>query len=280
MNEKQQINTLRNVLTDIHQQGLTSATALRDADVALYDRLWIAMYDFSYLALSTRSHVNRSGKRGPGNATLLAAVHMVPDDVASAVLVHLISKLDRILNMPVGDVIPFLHTSVNNYCKDLVRRKKPDPVEMDQPIGDGAATFGDMLSDDRSDFLANMVEEALHAEQMAAARDVVLRLFALMKDKPGVASALLSRLMGVKPREMASSMRTDGVARTVCGYLSALCRTAEISGDEASAALPAQPDWDKTALQLHAESSSAECAMQISRLCHRHRRLLIPDSAA
>lgn len=275
MSEMQQIINLKNTIADIHQQGLNTADQLRNADSDHHDRLWISLYDFIDLALHTRT-----SKNGAGNAVLLSIVNRKPEDEITNVMLHVLRKLDRILALPVKEVVPFLHTTVTNYCRDLVRRKKPDLIELDQPIGDGSSTLIDLICDEHSDFLAAMVEADLDAEQHESARNVVLRLLALMPVKPGVVSALLSRLMGLKPREMVADMRASGVANTICRYVNSVCRTTEISGREARALMRAMPNWRKIRQQLHTESSDAECAMQISRLCHRHRALLRPDMAA
>lgn len=351
MNEKQQIINLKNVITRIQNLGITEVAELRDNAASHYDELLIALWDFCDLALHTRTHVSRSGKRSSGNAALLDSIHMTPDDVAAALLVHLVCHVDRIITMPADEAIRFLHTTVYHYCLDLVRRKKPDPIELDQPIGDGTATLIDLIRDERSDFVAAMVEEDLHQEQLQAARDVVYRLLSKMPEQPGVASALLSRLVGVKPRDMVSAVRSIGVARTVNGYIHSVCKTLNIpvpdgydadfnskffyqqllvmmknnpdacmavlrhftgmpmqhladsirvngvrdailqccqlihrrltaSSPQEQAAMRTRLCWALTSMQLHTYDTDAACAMQISRLYHRHNDLLNPEKAS
>lgn len=272
MSEMQQIINLKNTIAEIHQQGLTTADELRNAEGDLHDRLWIALFDFCRLALYTRT-----SKHGAGNAVLLASIGRKPEEEVTNVMLHVLHKLDRILDLSVDEVVPFLHTTLNNYCKDLIRRKKPDPVELDMPVGDGSSTLIDLLCDERSDFLAAMVEADLEVEQHERARNVVRRLLSLMSQKPGAVAALLSRLMGLKPREMVADMRASGVANTISRYVNSVCKTTEISGREARALLRSMPNWPKIRQQLHTAGTDAECAMQISRLCHRHRTLLRPD---
>ena len=230
MYEKQQISTLKNTITQIQQQNLTDLDALREANSDLYDSLWIAMYDFASLALLAKSHTNRKGERKPGNAALLASVRLTPDDVSAALLTHLYSKLDKIVVKPVDEIIPYTNTTVYRFCLDIVRRKKPDPLSLDQPIGpDGTTTLGELLADELSDFVAEMVDNDTHQEELEAARDVVLRLIGLMDAKPGVASALLSRLMGRKPLEMVADIRKNGALRTINHYIHSVCKTLSIS---------------------------------------------------
>lgn len=229
MNEMQQIITVKNTIAQIQQLDLTDLKTLRETSSDLFDSLWIALYDYANLALKAKSHTNRKGERKPGNIVLLASVNLTPDDVSAELLVHLYSKLDKIVVKPVDDVVRYMNTIVYRFCLDQVRRRRPDPASLDMPVGpDGSITLGELIADERSDFLGQMVEEDRHQEEFEASREVVLRLMGLMQTKPGVASALLSRLMGLPPRAMVADMRKNGAVHTVDQYVSSVCKTVDI----------------------------------------------------
>lgn len=266
--EFEQVTTLKHIINLIQFHRIAAMAELRVQSPWLHKRLWLALADFSDLAL--HSHAN---------ARKLSLLGLEPADKTDELLIKLITKADLYLNRSVNELPSYLFRFVSNFVDDLCRKGVPELAIFDALIAeDSDSTLGEMLPDERSDFVGSWIAGVTHEEDLACAHAVFIRSLQLLGSKPAVACVLLSRLAGRhKPQQLVADLRRHGVKDSLRLYVRDICRALDITAEDVRYAI-VTPDFDLTARQLQLDNPDDRVvAKHTSRLLNRNRKLLRPE---
>lgn len=236
--------TFEDILTTIHQKGITTKDALM-ADQLLYTELWYALKDFccNFALLSKTSGKNAEGKNLPGNAVKIDMLELrgeaTREDIETECMLRIIDKLDYVLRQPLGKQRNYCYKICNNLVNDYFRSTPKDVmfVPLNGTVtgtdADHAYTYVDVIPDYTYDpghvltkretiqELTKMLrakrakelaeQKAKQAQELAEKRTNILReIQKLSTRSPEVFARLGRKYLGIKTSELATCIINDG----------------------------------------------------------------------
>lgn len=236
--------TFENILTTIHQKGITTQDALM-ADQPLYAEFWFALKDFCchFALLSKTSGKNAEGEPLPGNAVKIDVLELkgeaTREDIETECMLKIIEKLDYVLRQPLGKQRNYSQKICNNLVNDYFRSipKEVTFVPLNETVTgtdtDHAYTYTDVIPDytyDPGHVLTEMetIQElmeqlrikrakelaerkAKQAQERAEKRKNILREIPKLSTRAPEAFARLGRkYLGIKTSELAARIIDDG----------------------------------------------------------------------
>ena len=236
--------TFENILTTIHQKGITTKDALM-ADQLLYAEFWYSLKDFccNFALLSKTSGKNAEGETLPGNAVKIDVLELkgkaTREDIETECMLKIIDKLDYVLRQSLGKQRNYCHKICNNLVNDYFRStpKEVTFVPLNGTVtgtnADHAYTYVDVIPDHTYDpghvlteretiqELTKMLrakrakelaeQKVKQAQELAETRKNILReLPKLSTRAPEVFARLGRKYLGIKTSELATRIIDNG----------------------------------------------------------------------
>ena len=290
--------TFENILTTIHQKGITTKAALM-VDQQLYANFWIAAQDFATFCLfSKNGKTTKTGKQLSGNKTKvdILEAHGITtrEDITMDCVVRMVEYVENMLQKPtVAYMKNYAYSIVNSAVNTIFRTLPPDDIKivsLNNTIdgtnvdAEDAYTYEDCTPDftyapDRvfseKEIIKEleMVLQAKRAKELTEKREAILREVALLSKRPAeVMVRLACTHLSMKPRELASLIIDKSCELAYAEIIFEVAKQNHIELSEISSIIAGH----KLKIEsVKADTNSAEqVAGQISRLVYRAEKRL------
>lgn len=242
--------TFENILTTIHQKGITTKAALM-ADQQLYANFWLAAQDFATFCLfSKNGKATKAGKQLSGNNTkvdiLEARGITTREDITMDCVVRMVEYAENMLQKPtVAYMKNYVYSIVNSVVNTICRSLPPDDIKivsLNSTIegtsvdAEDAYTYEDCTPDftyapDRvlseketvteleQMLRAKQVKElaekkAKEARELAKKKEAILREISRLSTHATEVFVRLGWHLGIKTRDLAARIIDDGYENT------------------------------------------------------------------
>lgn len=285
--------TFENILTNIHQKGITTKTALM-ADQQLYANFWLAAQDFATFCLfSKNGKTTKDGKQLSGNNTkvdiLEARGITTREDITMDCVVRMVEYAENMLQKPtVAYMKNYAYSIVNSVVNTICRDLPPDDIQIvslnstiegtSVDAGD-AYTYEDCTPDftyapdrilDKKETVKELEKllKLKQARKQAGKKEAILNEVAALSKYPGeVMVRLACTHLCMKPRELAGLIIEKGCE---LAYAKIIFEVAKQNCIELSEIRNIIAGHELTVESVKADTNSAEqIAGQISRLVYR-----------
>lgn len=311
--------TFENILTTIHQKGITTKAALM-ADQQLYANFWLAAQDFATFCLfSKNGKATKAGKQLSGNNTkvdiLEARGITTREDITMDCVVRMVEYVENMLQKPtVAYMKNYAYSIVNSVVNTICRSLPPDDIKivsLNSTIegtsvdAEDAYTYEDVYSDytyEPSCILSEKetirelekvlkakqtkelaAKKAKEAKELIEKRNTILTEVALLSKHPAEVLCRLACLhLAIKPRELAAHIIHNGgeVEVIFAEIILEICKKYKIEVAEIRDIITGHKKL--TAKDLWAENNIdlKKISSQISRLNDRAKRRISSDADA
>ena len=232
--------TFENILTTIHQKGITTKAALM-ADPQLYANFFLAAQDFATFCLfSKNGKATKAGKQLSGNNTkvdiLEARGITTREDITMDCVVRMVEYAKNMLQKPtVAYMKNYVYSIVNSVVNSICRALPPDDfkivslnstIEGTSVAAEDAYTYEDIIADDTYNperlhverETINELEKLLRAKQakeLAEKKETILREISRLSTHPTEVFVRLGRKhLGIKTCDLAERIIDDGYENT------------------------------------------------------------------
>lgn len=242
--------TFENILTTIHQKGITTKAALM-ADPQLYANFWLAVQDFATFCLfSKNGKATKAGKQLSGNNTkvdiLEARGITTREDITMDCVVRMVEYAENMLQKPtVAYMKNYAYSVVNSVVNSICRALPPDnfkivslnsTIEGTRVAAEDAYTYEDIIADDTYNperlhverETINELEKLLRAKQAKELAEKKAKEVRELAEKKEAILCEISRLsthatevfvrlgwhLGIKTRDLAARIIDDGYENT------------------------------------------------------------------
>lgn len=189
------LNSLNSTLTKINTEGLNDTNS---------DELWLALNDYIC------NYVLRS-KTNTRNIDILCLNGFERCDIELDILVHCVCKIELILKQDIEVQGNYIYKICNNFIyEELRKNSKTNSLSLDD-CSDETISLYDVLADKNCDTEARYI---LH-EQISEGKNLMLHEISKLSKHPAEALIYLSNKAGLKPRELSSTLKTEGVDKTI-----------------------------------------------------------------
>lgn len=285
--------TFENILTTIHQKGITTKAALM-ADQQLYANFWLAAQDFATFCLfSKNGKATKVGKQLSGNNTkvdiLEARGITTRGDITMDCVVRMVEYSENMLQKPtVAYMKNYAYSIINSVVNTICRALPPEDfkivslnstIEGTSIAAEDAYTYEDIIADDTYNPERLHVEyetvkelqkklKAKQARERAEKQNIILREVAALSKRPAEVMVRLGIVHnGMKPRELASLIIDKGCE---VAYAEIIFDVAKKNNIELSEIRNLIAGNMVTAESVKADTNNPEAvAGQISRLVYR-----------
>ena len=285
--------TFENILTTIHQKGITTKAALM-ADQQLYVNFWLAAKDFATFCLfSKNGKTTKAGKQLSGNNTKvdILEAHGITtrEDITMDCVVRMVEYAENMLQKPtVAYMKHYAYSIVNSVVNTICRSLPPDnikivslnsTIEGTNVDAEDAYTYEDCTPDftyapDRvfseKETIKELTKElkAKRAREQMEKKEAILHEIALLSKRPAeVMVRLACTHLGMKPRELANMIIRKGCELT---YAEIIFDVAKKNNLELASIRNIIADHKVTAESVKADRNNHDAvAGQISRLVYR-----------
>lgn len=231
--------TFENILTTIHQKGITTKAALM-ADPQLYANFWLAAQDFATFCLfSKNGKATKAGKQLSGNNTkvdiLEARGITTREDITMDCVVRMVEYAENMLQKPtVAYMKNYAYSVVNSIVNSNCRTLPPDDfkivslnstIEGTHVAAEDAYTYEDIIADDTYNperlhverETINELEKLLRAKQakeLAEKKEAILREISRLSTHATEVFVRLGWHLGIKTRDLTARIIDDGYENT------------------------------------------------------------------
>lgn len=242
--------TFENILTTIHQKGITTKAALM-ADQQLYVNFWLAAKDFATFCLfSKNGKTTKAGKQLSGNNTKvdILEAHGITtrEDITMDCVVRMVEYAENMLQKPtVAYMKHYAYSIVNSVVNTICRSLPPDnikivslnsTIEGTNVDAEDAYTYEDCTPDftyapDRVFSEKETIKElekvlqakqakelaekkAKEARELAEKKEAILREISRLSTHATEVFVRLGWHLGIKTRDLAARIIDDGYENT------------------------------------------------------------------
>lgn len=256
--------TFENILTTIHQEGITTKTALM-ADQQLYANFWLAAQDYAEFCLfSKNGKKTKDGKQLSGNNTKVdfLETHGITTryDITLDCVMRMVEYADSILQKPtVAYMKNYAYAIVNSVVNTLCRNLPPDitivslnsTIKSTSVATEDAYTYADIIADDKynperllveCETIAELEKElkaktdkelaerrAQQARELAKMKQVILHEISMLSTHAPEVFVHLSKHLGIKTSDLATHIINDGYEKTFARILIDIAAKYDIS---------------------------------------------------
>lgn len=240
MKKKSTCVTFENILTTIHQKGITTKAALM-ADQQLYANFWLAAQDFATFCLfSKNGKATKGGKQLYGNNTkvdiLEARGITTREDIKMDCVLRIVEYAENMFQKStVAYMKNYAYSIVNSVVNTICRALPPDDIKvvsLNSTIdgtcveAEDAYTYEDVIADytydpDRVFFEKESIKEltkelkAKQATELAEKKQaILLEISSLSTHHTTEVFARLGWHLGLKTRDLAARIIDDGYEKT------------------------------------------------------------------
>ena len=271
---------LESVFSTLHAQGIQTKKELDAPEhKALCQDLWLAARNFiNYCALASKNHKGNTGNAGRLRA--LTERGMALDDIRGEILVHVMSKLERVLAQPLEKQVNYVYHMVNNCVFDQMRKQPPAGtmvIHWEDKVGSGeAAEEKTTVQDQIADSLILEDEVAAKetvAERYQAKQREIIKELTHLAERPAEALAwLCTRYLDMKPAAVAKMLLQNHIASVYASVLKNIAQRYQMQPAAIYQCL-AGSAITEAALKVDTQNETKVSA-QVSRLVYRADRRL------
>lgn len=274
------------ILSTINLKGISTAEELcAPCNEGIYAELWLAAQNFiNYFALASKSHRNSKGEYVKGNADkvrTLVSHGLDLEDIRGDILVHILSKMNRILSQPPEKQANYVYKTINNCIYSQLRKLSPadvvvvslqDKVKRSDASGENASEIQDFIADFNTPEDEIVAKETVNEIFMNKRAEVLNEITFLANKPTEVFVRLCSKHLGMKPAAIAELLLKKGVTTSFSMVLMFVSDKFDISLGEIYNHLTNKAITEES-VKLDTNDKT-QISAQISRLVYRADRRL------
>lgn len=285
------IKEYREMLETLRDNNITTLKELNACKDTLCPEFWKKTQGYiESVVVRSRTRRTKNGRITPGNAAKLRVLlryGYAEEQVVDELLLHVISKADKYLMKKPGEITAYVYTTADHRLDDLCRKAAKElqhtGPSLDQPVGgDDGLALQDVLAAEctAEDELLRVEEEMLRQRTLVrrrkACREVLCYAISIFPEKPAMAMALVTKLLGLKPREVAAAFaKSEEPGMAAMAFLSRACKSFSVSTAEVKELLNGRKIQSRLLTEdLKLEKTPDKTAGVLSRKAYRAHSLI------